>query len=149
MTDMKENKKQELIIKISNRTIEVMLEDECDKSFYMLQHYPDDAAFDNMKDMDDFIKFLAKILQIVPKEVGDRITKFAFDAVTEALQKKLQKEILDISKNGDGGTDIAIKKEENAKTEKENEVIKMIAEEDMKARISYIFGDMRYHDLNN
>lgn len=32
---------------------------------------------------------------------------------------------------------------------KEQAVFKMIAEEDMKARISYVFGDMKYYEMNN
>ena len=149
MNATKQEKKQELIIRISNRTIEVMLEDESASSLYALHHYLDDNTFDNMQDMDDFIKFLAKVLQIVPKDVGDRITKFAFDAVAEALQDKLQKELLNVRSDADGGKNIAIQKKEAKQTAEEQAVFKMIAEEDMKARISYVFGDMKYYEMNN
>ena len=44
--------------------------------------------------------------------------------------------------------DIAIRKSEEKQTAEEQEILKMIAEEDLKNRISYIFGDMNYYDIN-
>lgn len=45
--------------------------------------------------------------------------------------------------------DIAIRKSEEKQTAEEQEILKMIAEEDLKNRISYIFGDMNYYDINH
>ena len=114
--------------------------------FYFCQ-YLNDNTFDNVKEMDDFIKFLAKILQIVPKDVGDRITKFAFDAVTEALQNKLQKELTNVRVNSNGRKDITIQRTETKKNYEERTVFNIKAEEDMKKIINFVFADMKYHDL--
>lgn len=142
-----EEKKQELVIKITNRVIEVKLDDGTSPGLYLLCHYLNDNTFDNVKEMDDFIKFLAKILQVVPKDVGDRITKFAFDAVAEALQNKLQKELTNIRVNPDGRKDITIQKAETKKNYEERTVFNIKAEEDMKKIINFVFADMKYHDL--
>ena len=142
-----ETKKQELVIKITNRVIEVKLEDGTSPGLFYFCQYLNDNTFDNVKEMDDFIKFLAKILQIVPKDVGDRITKFAFDAVTEALQNKLQKELTNVRVNSDGRKDITIQRTETKKNYEERTVFNIKAEEDMKKIINFVFADMKYHDL--
>lgn len=142
-----EEKKQELVIKITNRVIEVKLEDGTSPGLFLFCHYLNDNTFDNMKEMDDFIKFLAKVLQVVPKDVGDRITKFAFDAVAEALQNKLQKELANVRAHPDGRRDLTIKKVETKKSYEERTVFNIKAEEDMKKLINFVFADMKYHDL--
>ena len=142
-----ETKKQELVIKITNRVIEVKLEDGTSPGLFYFCQYLNDNTFDNVKEMDDFIKFLAKILQIVPKDVGDRITKFAFDAVTEALQNKLQKELTNVRVNSSGRKDITIQRTETKKNYEERTVFNIKAEEDMKKIINFVFADMKYHDL--
>ena len=142
-----ETKKQELVIKITNRVIEVKLEDGTSPGLFYFCQYLNDNTFDNVKEMDDFIKFLAKILQIVPKDVGDRITKFAFDAVTEALQNKLQKELTNVRVNSNGRKDITIQRTETKKNYEERTVFNIKAEEDMKKIINFVFADMKYHDL--
>ena len=111
-----EEKNQELVIKITNRVIEVKLEDGTSPGIFLFCQYLNDNTFDNVKEMDDFIKFLAKVLQVVPKDVGDRITKFAFDAVAEALQNKLLKELANVRSHPDGRRDLTIKKAETKKT---------------------------------
>ena len=142
-----EEKKQELVIKITNRVIEVNLEDGTSPGLFYFCHYLNDNTFDNVKEMDDFIKFLAKLLQIVPQDVGDRITKFAFDAVAEALQNKLQKELTNIRVNPDGHKDITVQKTDTKKNYEERTVFNIKAEEDMKKIVSFVFADMKYHDL--
>ena len=142
-----EDKKQELVIKITNRIIEVNLEDGTSPGLFYFCQYLNDNTFDNVKEMDDFIKFLAKLLQIVPQDVGDRITKFAFDAVAEALQNKLQKELTNIRVNPDGRKDITIQKADIRKNYEERTVFNIKAEEDMKKIVSFVFADMKYHDL--
>ena len=142
-----EEKKQELVIKITNRVIEVNLEYGSSPGLFYFCQYLNDNTFDNVKEMDDFIKFLAKLLQIVPQDVGDRITKFAFDAVAEALQNKLQKELTNIRVNPDGRKDITIQKADIRKNYEERTVFNIKAEEDMKKIINFVFADMKYHDL--
>ena len=142
-----EEKNQELVIKITNRVIEVKLEDGTSPGIFLFCQYLNDNTFANVKEMDDFIKFLAKVLQVVPKDVGDRITKFAFDAVVEALQNKLLKELANVRSHPDGRRDLTIKKAETKKTYEERTVFNIKAEEDMKKLIHFVFADMKYHDL--
>ena len=142
-----EEKKQELVIKITNRVIEVNLEDGTSPGMFYFCQYLNDNTFDNMKEMDDFIKFLAKILQIVPQDVGDRITKFAFDAVAEALQNKLQKELTNVRMHPGGRKDITVQKTETKKKYEERTVFNIKAEEDLKKLVNFVFADMKYHDL--
>ncbi len=136
-----EERKQELVIKISNQTIEFHLENGPGENFHTFCHV-DDNGIINMKDEDDFIKLLAKILLIVPKEVGNRITKYMLDAMPEDSKIKLLQELVEIHINS---------KEQTPKTSatKEEEVSRLIAEEDLKTRINQIMGDMEYHELLN
>ena len=136
-----EERKQELVIKISNQTIEFHLENGPAENFHTFCHV-DDNGIINMKDTDDFIKLLAKILLIVPKEIGNRITKYMLDAIPEASKIKLLEELVEIHVNS---------KEQTPKTSatKEEEISRLIAEEDLKARINQIMGDMEYHELLN
>ena len=139
-----EERKQELVIKISNHTIEFHLENGPAENFHTFCHV-DDNGIINMKDTDDFIKLLAKILLIVPKEIGNRITKYMLDAMPEDSKIKLLQELVEIHVSS---------KELNEKTPKttatkEEEVLKLIAEEDLKVRINQIMGDMEYHELLN
>ena len=136
-----EERKQELVIKISNQTIEFHLENGPAENFHTFCHV-DDNGIINMKDTDGFIKLLAKILLIVPKEIGNRITKYMLDAIPEASKIKLLEELVEIHVNS---------KEQTPKTSatKEEEVSRLIAEEDLKTRINQIMGDMEYHELLN
>ena len=136
-----EERKQELVIKISNQTIEFHLENGPAENFHTFCHV-DDNGIINMKDTDGFIKLLAKILIIVPKEIGNRITKYMLDAIPEASKIKLLEELVEIHVNS---------KEQTPKTSatKEEEISRLIAEEDLKARINQIMGDMEYHELLN
>ena len=136
-----EERKQELVIKISNQTIEFHLENGPAENFHTFCHVDDNGSI-NMKDTDDFIKLLAKILLIVPKEIGNRITKYMLDAMPEDSKIKLLQELVEIHINS---------KEQTPKTSatKEEEVSRLIAEEDLKARINQIMGDMEYHELLN
>lgn len=136
-----EERKQELVIKISNQTIEFHLENGSAENFHTFCHI-DDNGIINMKDTDDFIKLLAKILLIVPKEIGNRITKYMLDAMPEDSKIKLLQELVGIHINS---------KEQTPKTSatKEEEVSRLIVEEDLKARINQIMGDMEYHELLN
>ena len=139
-----EERKQELVIKISNQTIEFHLENGPAENFHTFCHV-DDNGIINMKDTDDFIKLLAKILLIVPKEIGNRITKYMLDAMPEDSKIKLLQELVEIHVNSKE------LKEQTPKTTatKEEEVLKLIAEEDLKTRINQIMGDMEYHELLN
>lgn len=141
MNNKHEERKQELVIKISNQAIEIHLEKGSSENLHTFCHV-DDKTFINMRDMDDFIKFLAKLLLIVPKEIGDRITKYMFEAMSEASKIKLLEELVEIHVNS---------KDQTPKTSatKEEEVSRLIAEEDLKARINQIMGDMEYHELVN
>ena len=135
-----EERKQELVIKISNHTIEFHLENGPAENFHTFCHV-DDNGIINMKDTDDFIKLLAKILLIVPKEIGNRITKYMLDAIPEASKIKLLEELVEIHVNS---------KEQTPKTSAtKEEISRLIAEEDLKARINQIMGDMEYHELLN
>ena len=53
-----EERKQELVIKISNQAIEIHLEKGSSENLHTFCHV-DDNTLINMKDTDDFIKFLA------------------------------------------------------------------------------------------
>ena len=141
MNNKHEERKQELVIKISNQTIEFHLENGPAENFHTFCHV-DDNGIINMKDTDGFIKLLAKILIIVPKEIGNRITKYMLDAIPEASKIKLLEELVEIHVNS---------KEQTPKTSatKEEEISRLIAEEDLKARINQIMGDMEYHELLN
>ena len=139
-----EERKQELVIKISNQTIEFHLENGPAENFHTFCHVDDNGSI-NMKDTDDFIKLLAKILLIVPKEIGNRITKYMLGTMPEDSKIKLLQELVEIHVNSKE------LKEQTPKTTatKEEEVLKLIAEEDLKTRINQIMGDMEYHELLN